>query len=147
MRGMSNTVLGLGIVIAGGLIAWWCVRQFIPVIPPDSLTYNSMHMIKRRILRYAHTHHELPKTLDELPVIPGYSDRLTDGWEERILYRTNDDSSITLTSYGKDGRPGGEGLDADMVGIFMLKTPDGRWQEELCDWVTDPFSKFRNREK
>ena len=137
---MRKVILVLVLVIGGGLAAWWYVRQFITIIPPESLTYNSMHMIKRRILRYARTNNKLPRTLDALPVIQGYSDRLTDAWAERILYHINDDSSITLTSYGKDGRPGGAGLNADMVGVFMPKTPDGQWQGELCEWAIDPFS-------
>ena len=140
---MRKTIFVLVVVVVGGLVALWWVRQFVTIIPPESLTYGSMHMIKRRILKFAYTHNQLPKTLDELPVIPEYSDRLTDAWAERILYRINDDGSITLTSYGKDGRPGGEGTNADMVGVFMSKTPNGRWQDELCDWITDPLSELK----
>ena len=132
---------GVCVVLIVGLIGWWSVRQFITVIPPASLTCSSMHMIKRRILRYAGMHKQLPNSLDELPAISGYSDRLTDAWADRISYRVSGDGSIALTSYGKDGQPGGTGADADMAGTFMSQTPDGRWQDELCSWVVDPCSR------
>jgi hypothetical protein len=47
---------------------------------------------------------------------------------------------VTLTSYGRDGRPGGTGEDADIVGVFRAKTADGRWADELGEWRVDPFA-------
>ena len=40
---------------------------------------------------------------------------------------------MILTSYGRDGRPGGSGEDMNMIGVFSVKTTQMgvRWAEEL----------------
>jgi Type II secretion system (T2SS), protein G len=68
----------------------------------------------------------------------GYSNEVTDGWGRPILWRVEGDD-IILTSYGRDGVPGGAGEDADMIGVFRTRTADGRWADELCDWRRNPF--------
>ena len=115
---------------------------FADVIPPRSNTYGAMHMMKRRILQYAATHDTLPESLNQLPTIEGYYNSITDGWGRPILWHIEGEQ-VTLTSFGRDGRPGGFGEDADMVGVFRVKTSDGRWSEELCPWQIDPFASVR----
>jgi hypothetical protein len=112
---------------------------FVDTVPPRSVTHTNMHMMKRRILRHAVANGLLPKSLDQLPRIEGYVNEVTDGWGRTILWRVEGDEVI-LTSYGRDGVPGGTGQDADMVGVFRVKTADGRWADELCEWRVDPFA-------
>ncbi|WP_109806431.1 type II secretion system major pseudopilin GspG [Sphingosinithalassobacter portus] len=55
------------------------------------------------------------------PVPPAWADGgylsspALDGWERPFLY-TNEGSRFTLKSLGRDGKPGGEGVDADIEG-------------------------------
>jgi hypothetical protein len=97
-----------------------------------------MHMMKRRILRYAASNGTLPNVLDQLPRIEGFANEVTDGWGRPIQWRVEGDKVI-LTSYGLDGVPGGTGEDADIVGVFRVKAADGTWAEELSNWQIDPY--------
>jgi hypothetical protein len=123
-------------------IAVTCLT-LVDIIPPRSTTAGNMHMTKRRILRFAATHGSLPTSLEQLPCIEGYVNETTDGWGRPILWRIDGDDVI-LTSYGRDGVPGGTGEDADMVGAFRTKTGDGEWADELCEWRHNPFDADNN---
>ena len=107
------------------------------------MTDGSMHMMKRRILRYAHLHNELPREIKDLPVMEGYSNSTQDGWGREIPFVIKD-NTVTLTSYGKDGQPGGNGDDEDMIGIFSLKDKNNAWEKELAEWIKDPFNNPLN---
>ena len=133
---LTGTALGTAVV------AVVCFVFFAEVIPPRSSSYGAMHMMKRHILRYAAAHGTLPESLDQLPTIDEYDNRVTDGWGQPILWRVEGEQ-VTLSSFGRDGRPGGAGDDADMVGVFRVKTSDGHWSEELCPWQIDPFTPVR----
>lgn len=111
-------------------------------VPPRSMTHGNMHMMKRRMLRYAAAHDSLPTSTDQLPHIEGHVNAVTDGWGRPILWRVVGDE-VTLTSYGRDGVPGGAGEDADMVGVFRARAADGRWAGELCEWRVDPLAAGR----
>ncbi len=126
-------------IIAGVLVALIAVIFIflVETIPPRSLTSGAMHMTKRRILRYAHTHDSLPSSLDQLPTIDGYSNRTVDGWGREIQMNV-EAHQITFLSLGKDGIEGGTGDNADMVGIFAVKDADGEWNDELVKWTHVP---------
>src|SRR5262245_33590716 len=117
MKHLRSTGLLLGALAL--LVA--VIVFFVDTIPPRSVTCTNMHMMKRRILRYAAAHGSLPTSLEQLPRIEGYVNEVTDGWGRRILWRVDGDE-VTLTSYGRDGVPGGTGEDADMVGVFKTRT-------------------------
>lgn len=126
--GVSITLAILGVII-----------MLIDIIPPRSLTHGAMHMSKRRILRYAHQNNKLPENIDILPEISEYSNRIKDAWNRKLIYNINQDNTITLISYGRDGIQGGDGDSKDMIGIFSYKKENGEWENELCDWIKDPF--------
>lgn len=126
------TVFGILAVAVGFLFVDW--------IPPQALTHTHMHTMKRRILRYASAHEALPISLDQLPRIEGKSNDVTDGWGRPILWRSKGDE-VTLVSYGRDGVLGGTGEDEDMMGVFSTKASDGRWSDELCEWLVDPYGR------
>ncbi len=111
-------------------------------IPPRSLTATRMHVMKRRVIRFAQAHGHLPAAVDELPVLRGYDDSVRDGWWRRITMSV-EGSRVTLTSLGRDNLPGGEGEDADMVGVFDARRADGGWQDELVEWAQDPVKSSR----
>jgi hypothetical protein len=136
MKPALLTVKVLGIVAA--VVAVWLL--LVDTVPPQSLHHVHMHMMKRCILRYASAHDALPTSVDQLPRIEGFTNEVTDGWGRAIFWRV-EGNEVTLISYGRDGAPGGSGEDADMIGVFNTKTPDGRWADEFCEWRVDPYGR------
>jgi len=135
----------IGLLTAVVLIA--VLNSFVDRIPPRSLTYNSMHMAKRRILRYVAKHNELPNKLTQTEEIPGYHNSFKDGWGRDIDYTVLSNGIVTLTSLGKDKRVGGSNESADMIGTFQTKKANGKWEDESAEWTIDPFEPYRARNK
>jgi len=48
-----------------------------------------------------------------------YDNETTDGWNRPLIYTRNNDG-FALTSFGRDGAPGGSGADADIVSKYRL---------------------------
>jgi hypothetical protein len=86
-----------------------------------------------RINIYAETNKAIPPSLDVLAKRDGYVNRTTDGWNRPLQYRVTQDGIITLTSLGADGKPGGNGEDADISVSYRSKRPDGSL------WVGSPM--------
>ncbi len=106
-------------------------------VPPRSSTHGTIWVMKQRILRYARLHNCLPKSLGDLPEIPGKIDWVQDAWGRDIIMSFADGKG-TLTSLGRDGKPGGTGDDADMTGVFPLKNEKGEWADEDVEWIREP---------
>ena len=70
----------------------------------------------------------------------GYDNGIIDAWGRPISVRVEGDT-VTLTSLGRDGAPGGIGDDTDMIGIFRAKSATGQWADELCEWELDPYGR------
>ena len=115
----------------------------VDVVPPRSQTDCAMHMSRRRILRYAAKHNALPAKISETEEIAGYDKSIKDAWGHDLIYTIATNGDVTVMSLGKDNRLGGSNDDADMVGVFPSKKPDGSWSEELVEWKFDPFEQFR----
>ena len=111
--------------------------SFITRIPPRSSTHGTISVMKQRILRYARLHNSLPNSPNDLPQIPEKESGVQDAWGRDILMSFAD-GKATLTSLGRDGKPGGTGEDADMSGVFPLKDENGAWAEEYVDWIQEP---------
>lgn len=105
---------------------------------PRELTNATMNTIKHRILRYARKNDCLPDSPEQLPVIENRDKNVKDGWGRPIRWTVEADK-VTLISYGRDGKPGGEEEDADMVGVFVTKNATGNWEEEGGNWLRHPF--------
>ena len=124
----------LGAVIAALMLLAYV---FVDVVPPRSATYGALDTTKRRIARYYAANHALPERLEDLPQINGIWQSTKDAWGRQVTLRDNHDGSVSLISLGKDGVPGGEGDDADMVGTFDPSA------DEYTDWQVDPFGRLR----
>ena len=98
-----------------------------------------MFVTKRRIIQFARQHNQLPPTLEGLPAMPGYDTETFDAWKRPLDYSFDSSGVITLHSLGADKRPGGEGEDRDMTGVFAGKDAQGNWQDELSEWTQDPL--------
>lgn len=134
-----------GIVTAVVLIA--VLNSFVDRIPPRPLTNVAMNMAKRRILRYAAKHNDLPKSLSQTEASSGHHSSLRDGWGRDIDYTVSSNGTVTLTSLGKDKKVGGTKEDADMIGMFQARKQNGKWEDEFVEWTMDPFAPHRERSK
>lgn len=132
----------LGILVAA-IVLVGAGLLLIETLPPHSMTHGAMHMCKRRVLRYAHEHDRLPSTLKETDPIEGFDSSIKDAWGVEIEYSVDTNDVVTFRSLGRDKNPGGVGKNADMIGIFRARGPDGTWANELVDWTKDPFDGLR----
>ena len=113
-------------IIIAVLLVWIRCESLVTRIPPKALTEGRMSVTKRRILQYAQTNDRLPQDLIALPEMPGFDTTTNDAWGYPIQYSIGEDGSVTLTSLGSDGKPGGSGDAADLVHRFLPKQPDGK---------------------
>ena len=107
----------------------------VDIVPPVSMTVTVMEVTKEQILKYAKDMNVLPSGLSQLPLKKDKTNSLNDGWGRSIRYEVDSNGIISLTSLGKDGRPGGEGNAADIICSFPAKQADGSWSPELVDWT------------
>jgi hypothetical protein len=128
---MPKLVVGL---FAAAVISLLC----IDFVPPRAKTTSAMQVAKQRILRYAKSHGMLPGNLEETEPIEGKIPGLLDGWGEALIYEIGPAGKVTLRSYGKDQKPGGEGAAADLIGTFQARQPNGEWAQESGEWTAEP---------
>jgi len=107
--------------IVGSFLALnWYLVAATDVIRPSERTQAAMAVLEQRVRLAADQKLEIPDDLNDLPSIAGRASDANDAWGRPILLeRTGDE--VTLVSYGKDGRPGGAGLNGDLVHRFALK--------------------------
>jgi hypothetical protein len=92
-----------------------------------------------RIGMYAKLHGSLPSSLEGLPEYDGpFNEREPiDGWNRPLQYRVDGDGVITLTSFGKDGKPGGWGFNADYSMSYYSRRKDGSLWAGQEAWVVN----------
>jgi hypothetical protein len=103
----------------------------------QQLTRRSLIELRDDIEKYKETNGKLPEKLEDLDVFKkGFlrqndAGQAVDGWLRPFAYEV-EDGEYRLFSYGRDGEPGGEGLDADLY-------PGGRsWGPTLWQYATYP---------
>jgi hypothetical protein len=133
---VCSVIVGIAILV----LAWRALDDLIG-IPPRGVTWSRMWLTKRRILQYALSHNQLPRSLSDLPIMPGYDNSVDDEWGRPITYEVSPSGVVTLTSLGRDGKVGGSGEDADMIATFPSHDAQGRWSDESVAWSHDPFSQ------
>jgi hypothetical protein len=90
------------------------------IIPPRNLTITGIGSTRYRIVEYYKTHNKIPDTLTQLPLLPDRNCSIKDGWDREIGYNHNEKNVITIWSLGKDGLPGGDNEDTDIIESFKL---------------------------
>tara|TARA_R110002072_G_scaffold260998_1_gene419590 strand:- start:1988 stop:2464 length:477 start_codon:yes stop_codon:yes gene_type:complete len=127
-------------VLLGGILVLlmaFGLSSLLHVIPPRSSTHTSIHMCRRRIVRFVKKHNHLPKNLRELEEIAGFSNSIQDGWGEPVVFKVEGDE-IHLLSFGSDKQEGGTGEARDMIGVFSIRKADGTWADEISteEWIS-----------
>jgi hypothetical protein len=127
----------LGIVVAAMFT--------VDVYTPQGKTNLAMQFCKRRVLRYAAEHGQLPSSLIVTQPIDRFESSIKDAWGVVIDYSVDANGTVKLVSLGKDRKPGGTGNNTDMVGTFPSKQAHGSWSKESVPWIHDPFEGFRTK--
>jgi hypothetical protein len=137
-RLLIASLIIIGIVVA--VAAWRMLDDFIG-IPPQALTYTRMFVTKTRILEYAHSNGQLPPNLSVLPLHPEKDCSVVDEWGRNIIYEVDSSGTVTLKSFGRDGKAGGAGVDADIICGFHSRDGQGKWSDPFAQWDFDSLSK------
>ena len=116
---------------------------FVETVPPKDMTATTMHMLRRRVMRFAQSHDKLPERLSDTAVIEGFGESLTDGWGHDIEFTTSPSGVVRFKSLGRDHKEGGTGLDIDIVRDFPARQTDGQWSDEFVDWNYDSLRPNR----
>jgi hypothetical protein len=98
----------------------------------DSKASAAISEALERINLYAKEHGTVPSSLDVLTRTGEDVTWLTDRWGRPIVYSVSDEGRLTLTSFGRDGKPGGTEKDADMSSSLHTRFSDGTL------WVGSP---------
>jgi type II secretion system protein G len=124
---VAAIVSGLGLVGLTLALAWYLFTGGEET--PEELTRGSMVSVAQGIAHYRAGCHQLPTTEQGLGALLTAPDRgpkcaevpsvmfdklPLDAWGHPFVYES-DGNTFTLVSYGRDGKPGGEGTDADIV--------------------------------
>jgi len=101
----------------------------------QEMTCRNIGILSQAVKAYRRENHALPGALrDVLPIPEMYvrTDRSgapTDGWERRLRY-FKDGGRCRIVSYGRDGEPGGTGLDFDLSSDDL----EEGWAWEAGSW-------------
>lgn len=82
----------------------------------QATTRHTLTQINKAIADYHLTHHTLPRSLSQLKTEAGDRDysQYPDGWGRPFVCTVRGTHSL-VTSYGRDGKPGGTGWDTDLT--------------------------------
>ena len=106
-----------GLVVALLGFNWYVVAA--ADFTPRDLTESVMATIEQRVRLAASQKLDIPENLSDLPTIAGKLSGTADAWGRPIILEQIG-AEVTLISLGKDARPGGAGLDADIMHRFAI---------------------------
>lgn len=101
----------------------------VTIVPKKAATEATLTVLSRRIRLYVKLNYRIPPNLSNLPVLRGFSNGTEDAWGNDIIYLVHG-TEVTLLSFGRDGKHGGQGDDADIIKTFdaFEKPPDDQRQ-------------------
>jgi len=106
-------------------------------MPPQAVTDDAMEETFWRIHLYMERHRKVPPSLAVLPKREGYANSIIDAWGRELCYTIDDQGVIALSSLGADGKPGGMGLNADVVRRYRTQKPDGSLNIDDPYWIVN----------
>jgi general secretion pathway protein G len=110
--------IGVGLVVCGiSLFVAWQNARDADAFTEQALTRHLLRQFSQTITQYQRVFHAAPRSMEELLAMTnGFqgSPLMIDGWERPFLF-SSDGTNCLITSYGRDGRPGGIGLDSDLT--------------------------------
>ena len=119
-RILLSALTGLAVAGIAMFVAWDSFAHEPRIRVKPWITQRLMEKVQLAIQQYEGMNHRLPPRLQDLRSVEAriYLDLddprgLLDAWDRPFAYATNA-STYVLTSLGRDGRPGGAGLDTDL---------------------------------
>jgi general secretion pathway protein G len=91
-------------------------------------TRSFLELLSTKVEEYRQSHGKLPDRLEDLEVVQNQefpkndAGQAMDYWHNPFQYEVQDDK-YQLYSFGRDGKPGGEGLDADLYAGGRIPFP------------------------
>lgn len=120
----------------------------------DTMSYEeatdaSATVVRNGINNFVADTGRAPSNMTEIARYRPVDKAWNDAWNRPFLYQVNTSGIASITSLGKDGRPGGWGQDADLVWTFALKDHSGNWigtnwQNGSHEWLSDPLRSARH---
>jgi hypothetical protein len=104
---------------------------------PQLHTRHHMYSTLERIQEYMQLHRQAPPALSAIPIVKELEVTTKDAWGRPLQYSVDRDGVITLTSFGGDGKPGGDGENADIVLRYRTRNADGSLNVDDKDWFHD----------
>ena len=120
------------------LVLWMKADLGVGMLPPENYTSTTMYPLKRRVHIYTWENNKLPSSLEELPPLEGYDNRIVDVWGNKIGLEI-EGTKFSFISYGKDQQPGGTGENLDVIGIFDTRITENAWANEDSPWIKKPL--------
>jgi len=96
--------------------AWSTCRDMRNVCPRQDDTRRIFHIVSGHLEEHRKQHGTLPESLAGIADLPAYlspNGRAVDAWGRPLRYQPRGEA-YDLSSLGRDGKPGGLGLDADL---------------------------------
>jgi general secretion pathway protein G len=122
LRIAISTGVGILVAVIAMVVAWRNVGDMSQVRSEQWATRQAIRDIEKVVQRYRGVKKPLPESLEELRGPGGEfpvqfqrdkKGRPLDGWGRPFLYSV-EGSEYVVTSLGRDGKPGGIGLDCDL---------------------------------
>jgi len=88
-------------------------------IPPRQSTDTALAIMRERLGRFSEEHQTVPTRLEELPQLKGREISTKDGWRREFGWYSDGERTVKVWSFGRDGKPGGVGDDADLQMTFV----------------------------
>lgn len=114
------TVVLMAVSFLSIYVSWLGARQAPFGGGEQWRTLHELRDLDEAILEFQKKSNAIPHSLDELAGLESYdmwkrnNGKLIDGWGRPFLY-SSDGTNYLITSYGRDGKPGGKGLDYDLT--------------------------------
>ncbi len=114
----------------------------------EEATDASVTVVRNAINAFVADNGRAPSNMVEIARYRPVDKAWNDAWGRPLLYQVNTSGGASLTSLGKDGRPGGLGQDTDLIWTFALKDRSGNWigtnwQNGSLEWLSTPFRLAR----
>lgn len=144
---MNYKVIGFFFFTILGLAAVWMLINIyakidLGALPPENITATRMNSLKQRIIEYAKTKGKLPDKLSDLPPLQDHVNKIDDAWGNEIIL-TVKGKAVTLTSLGKDKKPGGTEDNLDVIGIFEVNLAAGGLNGQQIPWKVKPLAAVK----
>jgi hypothetical protein len=134
---VKRVVAIVAIVLSATILSMTQTAIFAGRTSRKAITRYRMISTCERIQAYMKQHRRVPPSLTALPAVEGDADKAEDGWGHEIQYSVDHDGVITLTSFGVDGKPGGDGQDADIIMRYRTRNADGTLNVDDESWIKD----------